>query len=376
MYQNFKCIPTTKSYRHLKMPSLTAIYDYLKDSTIHDISDLGINKKSDPYQGETIHHHYLFQVDHPVYGQSSISIETITGDNIDAKWILRTGYGVYRTTELEYTFDETYNTIKCVYENKTLFTRRIFSVDPAYRTLVHLLKLTGIGIDIPTKMNLDLPKAEIKPFSEISSRLKDHFACITKDERDGYLNNYLSWRDDFTMLVKTKITDDASYYDEYDYDFAILVIDPKIEGSCLMAYECYRDENNMKMIIRDSDYVITGIKDNDEAPNDEVKAAMYEWSSLLKGKIKGLGFSEVISRAFISDKTEKKSSKKDKEDKDNKETTPSLTNTSLTNTAVEAADTTVDTAKSPDPTPAVTVSTQEESPAVSTEIDTDAPFWD
>lgn len=357
MYQSFKCIPTTKSYRHLKMPSTTAIYDYLKDSTIHDISDLGINKKNDPYQGETIHHHYLFQVDHPVYGQSSVSIETITGENIDAKWILRTGYGVYRTTELEYTFDETYNAIKCVYENKTLFTRRIFSVDPAYRALVHLLKLTGIGIDIPTKMNLDLPKAEIKPFSEISSRLKDHFACITKDERDGYLNNYLSWRDDFSMLVKTKITDDASYYDDNDYDFAILVIDPKIEGSCLMAYECYLDENNMRMIIRDSDYVITGIKDN-----DEVKAAMYEWSTLLKGKVKGLGFSEVISYAFISDKVEKKSSKKDKEDK---ETTP----------PVEAANTTVDTAKSPDPTPIVTASTQEES-VVTTDIDTDAPFWD
>lgn len=361
MYQSFKCIPTTKSYRHLKMPSTTAIYDYLKDSNIHDISDLGINKKSDPYQGETIHHHYLFQVDHPVYGQSSVSIETVTGENIDVKWILRTGYGVYRTTELEYTFDETYNTIKCVYENKTLFTRRIFSVDPAYRALVHLLKLTGIGIDIPTHVNLDLPKAEIKPFSEISSRLKDHYACITKDERDGYLNNYLSWRDDFTMLVKSKITDDANYYDEYDYDFAILIIDPKIEGSCLMAYECYLDENNMRMIIRDSNYAITGIKDN-----DEVKAVMYEWSALLKGKVKGLGFSEVISRAFINDKTEKKSSKKDKENKDNKETTP----------PVEAADTTVDTAKSPDPAPAVTVSTQEESPAVTTDIDTDAPFWD
>lgn len=361
MYQSFKSIPTTKSYRHLKMPSLTSIYDYLKDSKIHDISDLGINKKSDPYQGETIHHHYLFQVDHPAYGQSSISIETITGENIDAKWVLRTGYGVYRTTELEYTFDETYNTIKCSYENKTLFTRRIFCVDPAYRTLVHLLKLTGLGIDIPTHVNLDLPKAEIKPFPEISSRLKDHYACITKDERDGYLNNYLSWRDDFTMLVKTKITDDASYYDDYDYDFAILVIDPKIEGSCLMAYECYLNENNMKMIIRDSDYAITGIKDNDEA-----KAAMYEWSSLLKGKIKGLGFSEIVNRAFISDKAEKKSSKKDKEDK---ETTP----------PVEAANTTVDTAKSPDHTPAhapaVTVSTQEES-VVTTDIDTDAPFWD
>lgn len=369
MYQSFKCIPATKSYRYFKMPSTTAIYDYLKDSNIHDISDLGINKKNDPYQGETIHHHYLFQVDNPVYGQSSVSIETITGENIDAKWILRTGYGVYRTTELEYTFDETYNTIKCVYENKTLFTRRIFSVDPAYRTLVHLLKLTGIGIDIPTKMNLDLLKAEIKPFSEISSCLKDHFACITKDERDGYLNNYLSWRDDFAMLVKTKITDDASYYDGSDYDFAILVIDPNIEGSCLMAYECYLDENNMKMIIRGSDYVITGIKDNDEAPNDEVKAAMYEWSTLLKGKVKGLGFSEVISRAFISDKVEKKSSKKDKEDK---ETTPSLTNTTVVNT-------TVDTAKSPDPTPAhapaVTVPAQEES-VVTTDIDTDAPFWD
>lgn len=357
MYQSFKCIPTTKSYRHLKMPSTTAIYDYLKESTIHDISDLGINKKSDPYQGETIHHHYLFQVDHPVYGQSAVSIETITGENIDAKWTLRTGYGVYRTTELEYTFDETYNTIKCGYENKTLFTRRIFSVDPAYRALAHLLKLTGIGIDIPTKMNLDLPKAEIKAFSEISSRLKDHYACITKDERDGYLNNYLSWRDDFAMLVKTKITDDASYYDDIDYDFAILVIDPKIEGSCLMAYECYLDENNMRMIIRDSDYVITGIKDN-----DEVKAAMYEWSMLLRGKVKGLGFSEIISRAFISDKAEKKSSRKDKEDK---ETTP----------PVEAANTTVDTAKSSDPTPIVTASTQEES-VVTTDIDTDAPFWD
>lgn len=372
MYQSFKCIPTTKSYRYLKMPSTTAIYDYLKDSTIHDISDLGINKKSDPYQGETIHHHYLFQVDNPVYGQSSVSIETITGENIDAKWTLRTGYGVYRTTELEYTFDETYNTIKCSYENKTLFTRRIFSIDPAYRVLVHLLKLTGI--DIPTKVNLDLPKVEIKPFSEISSRLKDHYACITKDERDGYLNNYLSWRDDFTMLVKTKITDDTSYYDDYDYDFAILVIDPKIEGSCLMAYECWMGDNP-KMIIRDSDYVITGIKDNDEAPNDEVKAAIHEWSTLLKGKIKGLGFSEVISRAFINDKTEKKSSKKDKEDKDNKETTPSLTNTSLTNTVVEDTNTTVDTAKSPDPTPTVTASTQEES-VVTTDIDTDAPFWD
>lgn len=360
MYQSFKCIPTTKSYRHLKMPSTTAIYDYLKDSKIHDISDLGIHKKSDPYQGETIHHHYLFQVDHPAYGQSAVSIETITGENIDAKWILRTGYGVYRTTELEYTFDETYNTIKCSYENKTLFTRRIFSVDPAYRALVHLLKLTGIGIDIPTKMNLDLPKAEIKPFSEISSRLKDHFACITKDERDGYLNNYLSWRDDFSMLVKTKITDDASYYDDNDYDFAILVIDPKIEGSCLVTYECYLDENNMKMIIRDSDYVITGIKDN-----DEVKAAMHEWSSLLKGKIKGLGFSEVINRAFISDKASDKPEKKDKEDK---ETTPSLANT------------TVDIAKSPDPAPAhapaVTVSTQEEKPVMTTDIDTDTPFWD
>lgn len=360
MYQSFKCIPTTKSYRHLKMPSTTAIYDYLKDSTIHDISDLGINKKSDPYQGETIHHHYLFQVDHLAYGQSSVSIETITGENIDAKWILRTGYGVYRTTELEYTFDETYNTIKCSYENKTLFTRRIFSIDPAYRVLVHLLKLTGI--DIPTKVNLDLPKVEIKPFSEISSRLKDHYACITKDERDGYLNNYLSWRDDFSMLVKTKITDDASYYDGSDYDFAILVIDPKIEGSCLVTYECYLNENNMKMIIRGSDYVITGIKDNDEA-----LSAMYEWSTLLKGKVKGLGFSEIVSRAFISDKAsdkaEKKSSKKDKEDK---ETTP----------PVEATNTTVDTAKSPDPTPTVTVSTQEESPAVTTDIDTDAPFWD
>lgn len=362
MYQSFKCTPTTKSYRHLKMPSTTAIYDYLKDSKIHDISDLGIHKKSDPYQGETIHHHYLFQVDHPAYGQSAVSIETITGENIDAKWILRTGYGVYRTTELEYTFDETYNTIKCSYENKTLFTRRIFSVDPAYRALVHLLKLTGLGIDIPTHVNLDLPKAEIKPFSEITARLKDHYACITKDERDGYLNNYLSWRDDFTMLVKTNITDDASYYDDNDYDFAILVIDPKIEGSCLMAYECYLDENNMKMIIRDSDYVITGIKDN-----DEVKAAMHEWSTMLKGKVKGLGFSEIISRAFISDKasdkTEKKSSKKDKEDK---EATPPVE--------------TVDTEKSSDPThahaPAVTVSTQEESPVVTTDIDTDEPFWD
>jgi hypothetical protein len=340
------------------MPSTTAIYDYLKDSNIHDIEDLGITKKNDPYQGETIHHHYLFQVDHPVYGQSSVSIETITGENIDAKWILRTGYGVYRTTELEYTFDETYNTIKCVYENKSLFTRRIFNVDPAYRTLVHLLKLSGLGIDIPTHVNLDFPKVEVKAFSEISSRLKDHYACITKDERDGYLNNYLSWRDDFAMLVKTKITDDASYYDEYDYDFAILVIDPKIEGSCLMAYECYLDENNMKMIIRDSDYVITGIKDNDEA-----LSAMHEWSTLLKGKVKGLGFSEIISRAFISDKVEKKSSKKDKEDK---EATP----------PVEAVDATVDTAKSSDPTPIVTASTQEESPAVTTDIDTDAPFWD
>nr|DAO34380.1 MAG TPA: hypothetical protein [Bacteriophage sp.] len=361
MYQSFKCTPTTKSYRHLKMPSTTAIYDYLKDSKIHDISDLGIHKKSDPYQGETIHHHYLFQVDHPAYGQSAVSIETITGENIDAKWILRTGYGVYRTTELEYTFDETYNTIKCSYENKTLFTRRIFSVDPAYRALVHLLKLTGLGIDIPTHVNLDLPKAEIKPFSEITARLKDHYACITKDERDGYLNNYLSWRDDFTMLVKTNITDDASYYDDNDYDFAILVIDPNIEGSCLMAYECWMGDNP-KMIIRDSDYVITGIKDN-----DEVKAAMHEWSTMLKGKVKGLGFSEIISRAFISDKasdkTEKKSSKKDKEDK---EATPPVE--------------TVDTEKSSDPThahaPAVTVSTQEESPVVTTDIDTDAPFWD
>lgn len=360
MYQSFKCIPTTKSYRHLKMPSTTAIYDYLKDSNIHDISDLGINKKSDPYQGETIHHHYLFQVDHPVYGQSAVSIETITGENIDAKWILRTGYGVYRTTELEYTFDETYNTIKCSYENKTLFTRRIFSIDPAYRVLVHLLKLTGIGIDIPTKVNLDLPKAEIKPFSEITARLKDHYACVTKDERDGYLNNYLSWRDDFSMLVKTKITDDASYYDDNDYDFAILVIDPKIEGSCLMAYECYLDENNMRMIIRDSNYAITGIKDN-----DEVKAAMHELSTLLTGKVKGLGFSEIVNRAFISDKTEKKSSKKDKENKDDKETTP----------PVEAANTTADAAKPSDTTPIVTASTQEES-VVTTDIDTDAPFWD
>jgi hypothetical protein len=345
------------------MPSTTAIYDYLKDSNIHDISDLGITKKNDPYQGETIHHHYLFQVDHPVYGQSSVSIETTTGENIDAKWILRTGYGVYRTTELEYTFDETYNTIKCVYENKTLFTRRIFNVDPVYRTLVHLLKLSGLGIDIPTHVNLDFPKAEIKPFSEISSRLKDHYACITKDERDGYLNNYLSWRDDFTMLVKTKITDDASYYDDNDYDFAILVIDPKIEGSCLMAYECWLGDNP-KMIIRDSGYVGTVIKDN-----DEVKAAMHEWSSLLKGKVKGLGFSEIVNRAFVSDKTEKKPSKKDKEDKDGKETTP----------PVEDTNTTVDTAKSSDTTPAhapaVTVSTQEES-VVTTDIDTDAPFWD
>lgn len=365
MYQSFKCIPTTKSYRHLKMPSTTAIYDYLKDSNIHDISDLGINKKSDPYQGETIHHHYLFQADHPVYGQSSISIETITGDNIDAKWTLRTGYGVYRTTELEYTFDETYNTIKCSYENKTLFTRRIFSVDPAYRMLVSFLK--GFGVDMFTDMSLSQSKVEGKDFNfpEITARLKDHYACITKDERDGYLNNYLSWRDDFSMLVKTKITDDASYYDEYDYDFAILVIDPKIEGSCLVTYECYLNENNMKMIIRGSDYVITGIKDNDEA-----LSAMYEWSTLLKGKVKGLGFSEIVNRAFISDKAsdkaEKKSSKKDKEDK---ETTP----------PVEAANTTVDTAKSPDPTPAhapaVTVSTQEES-IVTTDIDTDAPFWD
>lgn len=364
MYQSFKCIPTTKSYRHLKMPSTTAIYDYLKDSKIHDISDLGIHKKSDPYQGETIHHHYLFQVDHPLYGQSSMSIEIITGDDISNKWILRTGYGVYRTTELEYTFDETYNAIKCVYENKSLFTRKIFSVDPAYRALVHLLKLGGIGINIPTKLNLDLPEVDFN-FSEISSRLRDHYACISKDERDGYLNNYLTWKDDFSLLVKTKITDDASYYDDNDYDFAILIIDPKIEGSCLMAYECYRDENNMKMIIRDSDFAITSVWDNDEA-----KAFMYEWSTLLKGRVKGLGFSEIVSRAFISDKTsdkaEKKSSKKDKEDKDDKETTP----------PVEAADTTVDTAKSPDSTPAVTVSTQEESPAVTTDIDTDAPFWD
>ena len=125
-----------------------------------------------------------------------------------------------------------------------------------------------------------------------------------------------------------------------------------------MAYECYLDENNMKMIIRDSDYVITGIKDNDEA-----LSAMHEWSTLLKGKVKGLGFSEIISRAFISDKVEKKSSKKDKEDK---EATP----------PVEAVDATVDTAKSSDPTPIVTASTQEESPAVTTDIDTDAPFWD
>ena len=288
MYQSFKCIPTTKSYRHLKMPSTTGIYDYLKDSNIHDIEDLGITKKSDPYQGETIHHHYLFQADHPTHGQSSISIETITGDNIDAKWILRTGYGVYRTTELEYTFDETYNTIKCSYENKTLFTRRIFCVDPAYRMLVSFLK--GFGVDMFTDMSLSQSKVEGKDFNfpEITARLKDHYACITKDERDGYLNNYLSWRDDFTMLVKTKITDDASYYDDNDYDFAILVIDPKIEGSCLMAYECYLDENNMKMIIRDSDYAITGIKDNDEA-----LSAMLEWSSLLKGKVKGLGFSEI-----------------------------------------------------------------------------------
>ena len=359
MYQSFKCIPTTKSYRHLKMPSTTAIYDYLKDSNIHDIEDLGITKKSDVYQRESSHHHYFFQVDHPVYGQSSVSIETITGENIDAKWILRTGYGVYRTTDIGYTFDETYNTIGCSYENKSLFTRKIFAIDPAYRALAHLLKLNGI--DIPTHVNLDLPKAEIKPFSEISSRLKDHYACITKDERDGYLNNYLSWRDDFTMLVKTKITDDASYYDDYDYDFAILVIDPKIEGSCLMAYECWMGDNP-KMIIRGSDYVITCIKDN-----DEVKAAMHEWSTMLKGKVKGLGFSEIISRAFISDKasdkTEKKSSKKDKEDK---EATPPVE--------------TVDTEKSSDPThahaPAVTVSTQEESPVVTTDIDTDAPFWD
>jgi hypothetical protein len=343
------------------MPSTTAIYDYLKDSLIHDIEDLGITKKIDVYQRESSHHHYFFQVDHPVYGQSSVSIETITGENIDAKWILRTGYGVYRTTDIGYTFDETYNTIGCSYENKSLFTRRVFSVDPAYRALIHLLKLSGLGIDIPTHVNLDFPKAEIKPFSVISSRLKDHYACITKDERDGYLNNYLSWRDDFIMLVKTKITDDVNYYDDNDYDFAILIIDPKIEGSCLMAYECYLGDNNTKMIIRDSDFAVTGIKDNDEA-----KAAMYEWSTLLKGKIKGLGFSEIVSRAFISDKAEKKSSKKDKEDK---ETTP----------PVEAANTTVDTAKSPDPTPAhapaVTVSTQEES-IVTTDIDTDAPFWD
>lgn len=358
MYQSFKCIPTTKSYRHLKMPSTTAIYDYLKDSKIHSVQDLGRQDHSHIYQKEATYHGFLFQVDHPTYGQSSMLVETIVGEGIDEKWTLKMGYGVYRTTELEYTFNETYNTIKCVYENKTLFTRRIFCVDPAYRMLVSFLK--GFGVDMFTDMSLSQSKAEIKPFSEISSRLKDHFACITKDERDGYLNNYLSWRDDFTMLVKTKITDDASYYDDNDYDFAILVIDPKIEGSCLMAYECWLGDNP-KMIIRDTDYVVTGIKDN-----DEVKAAMYEWSSLLKGKVKGLGFSEVISRAFVNDKTEKRSSKKDKEDKDDKETTP----------PVEAANTTVDTAKSPDPTPIATVSTQEESPMVTTDIDTDAPFWD
>lgn len=367
MYQSFKCIPTTKSYRHLKMPSTTAIYDYLKDSKIHSVQDLGRQDHSHIYQKEATYHGFLFQVDHPTYGQSSMLVETIVGEGIDEKWTLKMGYGVYRTTELEYTFSDMYNTIKCVYENKTLFTRRIFCVDPAYRMLVRFLK--GFGVDMFTDMSLSQSKVEGKDFNfpEITARLKDHYACITKDERDGYLNNYLSWRDDFTMLVKTKITDDASYYDDNDYDFAILVIDPKIEGSCLMAYECYLNENNMKMIIRGSDYVITGIKDNDEAPNDEVKAAMYEWSTLLKGKVKGLGFSEVISHAFISDKAsdkaEKKSSKKDKEDK---ETTP----------PVEAENTTVDTAKSPDPIPTVTASTQEESPAVTTDIDTDAPFWD
>lgn len=360
MYQSFKCIPTTKSYRHLKMPSTTAIYDYLKDSKIHSVQDLGRQDHSHIYQKEATYHGFLFQVDHPTYGQSSMLVETIVGEGIDEKWTLKMGYGVYRTTELEYTFSDMYNTIKCVYENKTLFTRRIFCVDPAYRMLVSFLK--GFGVDMFTIVPLNQSKIEGKDFNfpEITTRLKDHYACITKDERDGYLNNYLSWRDDFTMLVKTKITDDASYYDEYDYDFAILVIDPKIEGSCLMAYECWMGDNP-KMIIRDSDYVITGIKDNDEA-----LSAMYEWSTLLKGKIKGLGFSEVISRAFISDKTEKKSSKKDKEDKDDKETTP----------PVEAIDTTVGTAKSPDPTPIVTASTQEESPAVTTDIDTDAPFWD
>lgn len=366
MYQSFKCIPTTKSYRHLKMPSTTAIYDYLKDSKIHSVQDLGRQDHSHIYQKEATYHGFLFQVDHPTYGQSSMLVETIVGEGIDEKWTLKMGYGVYRTTELEYTFSDMYNSIKCVYENKTLFTRRIFCVDPAYRMLVSFLK--GFGVDTFTIVPLNQSKIEGKDFNfpEITARLKDHYACITKDERDGYLNNYLSWRDDFTMLVKTKITDDVSYYDDNDYDFAILVIDPKIEGSCLMAYECYLNENNMKMIIRDSDYVITGIKDNDEA-----LSAMYEWLTLLKGKVKGLGFSEIISRAFISDKTsdkeEKKSSKKDKEDK---ETTP----------PVEAANTTVDTAKSTDPTPAhapeVTVSTQEESPVVTTDIDTDAPFWD
>lgn len=369
MYQSFKCIPTTKSYRHLKMPSTTAIYDYLKDSKIHSVQDLGRQDHSHIYQKEATYHGFLFQVDHPTYGQSSMLVETIVGEGIDEKWTLKMGYGVYRTIELEYTFSDMYNTIKCVYENKSLFTRRIFCVDPAYRMLVSFLK--GFGVDMFTIVPLNQSKIEGKDFNfpEITARLKDHYACITKDERDGYLNNYLSWRDDFTMLVKTKITDDANYYDEYDYDFAILVIDPKIEGSCLMAYECYLDENNMRMIIRDSDYVITGIRDN-----DEVKAAMYEWSTLLKGKIKGLGFSEIISRAFISDKTKKKSSKKDKEDKedkDDKETTP----------PVEDANATADTAKSPDPTPAhtptVTVSTQEDqSPVVTTDIDTDAPFWD
>jgi len=340
------------------MPSTTAIYDYLKDSKIHSVQDLGRQDHSHIYQKEATYHGFLFQVDHPTYGQSSMLVETIVGEGIDEKWTLKMGYGVYRTTELEYTFSDMYNTIKCVYENKTLFTRRIFCVDPAYRMLVSFLK--GFGVDMFTIVPLNQSKIEGKDFNfpEITARLKDHFACITKDERDGYLNNYLSWRDDFTMLVKSKITDDANYYDEYDYDFAILIIDPKIEGSCLMAYECYLNENNMKMIVRGSDYVITGIKDNDEA-----KAVMYEWSSLLKGKVKGLGFSEVISRAFISDKTEKKSYKKDKEDKDDKETTP----------PVEAAD----AAKPSDSTPAVTVSTQEESPpVVSTDIDTDAPFWD
>ena len=359
MYQSFKCIPTTKSYRHLKMPSTTAIYDYLKDSKIHSVQDLGRQDHSHIYQKEATYHGFLFQVDHPTYGQSSMLVETIVGEGIDEKWTLKMGYGVYRTTELEYTFSDMYNSIKCVYENKTLFTRRIFCVDPAYRMLVSFLK--GFGVDMFTIVPLNQSKIEGKDFNfpEITARLKDHYACITKDERDGYLNNYLSWRDDFAMLVKTKITDDASYYDGNDYDFAILVIDPKIEGSCLMAYECYLNENNMKMIIRDGDYVITGIKDNDEA-----LTAMHEWSTLLKGKVKGLGFSEIVNRAFISDKPEKKSSKKDKEDK---ETTP----------PVEAANTTVDTAKSPDPTPTVTVSAQEEKPpVVSTDIDTDAPFWD